>query len=341
MAIIIPESKEALLAIGDLHLKIPSMEEVKLVCKKCIGIVKEKNVTRVCFVGDLHDSFAKMFLLCWNVIVDIFEEFSDIVPTYYIIGNHDALNNQIFLDNNHFFNAFKKWKNVYIIDKPTFVRSDDGLNLLFCPYVPPGRLVESLETVPNWKDAHIIFCHQEFRNAQMGSIISINGDVWDESWPFVVNGHIHEASQLQSNIRNIGSPYHTNFGEVADKTVSIFRAYGGKIQEERIDLGIPKKVTVTITAEEFPLYGPDKEDQVRLIVTGTSVTLSKLKNTNKYIELSKTIKIICKPTDKPMVVNSRNNKNYLDFLKEFAAHESENEGVRSILEEVLYASETN
>ena len=34
-----------------------------------------------------------------------------------LVGNHDYINNQQFLTNNHWMNAMKDWNNVTIIDK--------------------------------------------------------------------------------------------------------------------------------------------------------------------------------------------------------------------------------
>ena len=41
---------------------------------------------------------------------------SNITKTIVIVGNHDLINNQQFLTQNHWMNAMKDWENVRVID---------------------------------------------------------------------------------------------------------------------------------------------------------------------------------------------------------------------------------
>ena len=63
--------------------------------------------------------------------------------------NHDQ-----FLTNNHWMNALKQWENVTIVDKVLHIEVDTK-DLLFCPFVAPGRFIEALETNNfEWKDGY-------------------------------------------------------------------------------------------------------------------------------------------------------------------------------------------
>ena len=50
----------------------------------------------------------------WNV--SNVKNMSKIAPTIVIVGNHDLINNQQFLTENHWMNAMKQWDNVTVCD---------------------------------------------------------------------------------------------------------------------------------------------------------------------------------------------------------------------------------
>ena len=43
---------------------------------------------------------------------------SEITMTYILVGNHDMINNQQFLTDNHWMNGLKQWDNIVIVDHP-------------------------------------------------------------------------------------------------------------------------------------------------------------------------------------------------------------------------------
>jgi hypothetical protein len=192
---------------------------------------------------------------------------------------------------------------------------------VFCPYVPPGKFCEALRTCPDWPKAKAIFCHQEFKNAKIGSIISRDGDEWPESYPFVITGHIHDYNRMQSNILCIGAANSVRHGESIDKTVSVFDI-GAEILETRIDLGLPKKITYEISASEFDAFVLPENADVRLSILGTTEELEKVKLSDRYDVLRQKIKIICKPSNPKGVVRNIKNKTYMELLRDAVEHES-------------------
>lgn len=169
---------------------------------------------------------------------------------------------------------------------------------------------------------------------QLGPITSRHGDEWPEAAPLVVSGHIHEHQWLQKNILYVGAPFDTGFGEEGTKTVSILDfAADGAMEHTRVDLGMPRRETVTATIAEAMEYQKPDNVHIRMYVTGTTEELVAFKKTSRYKELSQILKIIPKPTDPVVVRRNEGCKAYLDILKELVAEESEQ--VQEALREIM------
>jgi len=310
------------------------LREIELLEKKTQEILKQDDsITSVVLTGDLSNDFAKMHMQSFNAIISLLKTITQYVDLYYIVGNHDAINNRIFLTDDHFFNAFKEWKRVTVVDKPMRLDLLSGF-IVLCPYVPPGRLEEALDTLKEpWRDATAIFCHQEFHGANMGAITSNEGDIWPLEAPLAISGHIHEYQRLQPNILYVGTPYYTSFGDSQRKTISLFDFSKSPLTEKRIELGLPKKITQTIAVAEFKQYEVPENAHVRLYVSGTTEEIEKLKKTKRYQEFAQKIKIIPKPTNTVTVQRNTQNKGYIDLLSD--AVKKETPTVRKLFKEVV------
>lgn len=170
---------------------------------------------------------------------------------------------QIIDENSDLVNKFDK---VTIADKVLSV-DIKGQQFVFCPYVPTSKFEEALNTIPNWRTAKTIFAHQEFRSAQMGAIISTDGDIWPVSSPFVISGHIHDFQQLQTNIVYTGTPIQHTYSDHTNKTVSVF-TFNEEIEHKRYDLGLPHKAIVHITCAEVNDYKPAPNSQLKIVISG-------------------------------------------------------------------------
>lgn len=317
------------LVVGDPHTKIESIQDILLLAKRIVAQALIHKPTFIVILGDLADSFEKIHILCLNAIVEFFRTLQGLgIPIYYVVGNHDCINNQVFLEDLHAFNAFKKWHNITVVDRPTWGVGDAGF-ALFCPYVPPGRLVEALSTESVWERARVIFCHQEFRGTRLGSIVSKHGDVWKPEYPQVVTGHIHEHGNPYSNVLEVGAPRDVAFGDSGDKTISLLSFdVGGSVlqptpmEELRIDLQMPRKVSLTLTIEDAKALQLPENASIRITLVGTSEDLAAFKKTKEYATLKQNAKII------PKVLNPASDKKgsgratYLELLRAACADES-------------------
>lgn len=156
---------------------------------------------------------------------------------------------------------------------------------------------------PHLADITGVFAHQEYRDAKMGAVKSAIGDKWPSNWPFIASGHIHDYDQLAANILYVGTPVQHAFGDREDKTVSWLEWTGSldvsngmrsggnpdssQLQphipkQERIDLGIPKKIIVYLNCQEIATYVPPPNSEIRIVLEGTP---SELKAVHKVANI--------------------------------------------------------
>lgn len=231
----------------------------------------------------------------------------------YLLGDgtvtHNC-NNQVFLQNHHWMNAMKEWKNVDVADR-VIHKKLNGVQLVFVPYVPPGRFQHALNTVctedMDWKKADCIFAHQEFYGCKMGAIVSVDGDRWPETFPPIVSGHIHSRQQPQKNIYYCGAAMQHAFGESEKNIIPVmtFSPIATKQKTasyynlEEFDLMLPRKRIVysdidSITDVKLP--SAESQDKVKLTVTGNYEEFKAFRKTKKYRELVQTgTKVVFKP----------------------------------------------
>ena len=222
---------------------------------------------------------------------------SKIALTYVLIGNHDLKNNMEFLSEEHGFWACKFWENLVIVDTVhTYTFPDTNFNIMFCPYVSPGRFIEALETCKekNWKtDIDLIFAHQEFKGANMGGTYSIEGDVWGtkkEGYPFVGSGHIHDYQELyKGNVTYFGTPIQHGYEDNRNKKIT-YMTIDTKTKEWNIKRSglpsIPKKKIVYLTCGGMDTYKPKEGYQLKIKISGTHGE-TKVANKHPNIELWK------------------------------------------------------
>jgi hypothetical protein len=221
-----------------------------------------------------------------------------ITKTYVLVGNHDYINNQQFLTNNHWMNGLKEWNNTIIVDN-VIKETINNEKFIFVPYVPPGRFEEALRTLKDdWISASCIFAHQEFAGCKMGAIVSIEGDKWDINNPIVISGHIHSKQQPQKNIYYSGSAMQHAFGEKDQYNL------------EEIDLELPRKKIVYMNVEEIDTYNiPETEDQIKVTLKGDYNEFKAVKKTKKYKNLvDKGVKVVFKPQKEKVIQNNTEEK---------------------------------
>lgn len=317
-----------ILAIGDVHCSLKTISKVNKLADFIIKTAKDAGVPDVVVLGDLHDTFEKAHQQAFNTSCDFLKTLADNLNVYYVVGNHDLINNASFLEDTHFFKALKGvHRNLHIIDQKFKVS-----NLLFMPYVPPGRFWEAIGE----DRLEYIFCHQEFLGAKMGAIESKHGDptYQGEYKPWIISGHIHDHQYLD-NALYVGAPMHLGFGDKDEKTISLLTLDGGHLKEERIVVPLPKKISLNMSVNddnninELP---EETNNEVRLLLSGKTEEIAAFKKSKKYKNLSKCYKIVFKPEADLTVKKSFKSLGYIATISEMVHKEPKI--VQELFEEV-------
>lgn len=289
-----------IIAIGDPHFKVENIKEVELFIQRLEIEVKQRQPDLIVCLGDLLDTHERLHTSPLNKTYDFIFRMSQIAPIYILVGNHDMINHCQFLTENHWMNVFKGWKNVTIVDKVHTLEIHEQI-LMFCPYVPPGRFGEALDTSPlDWQDhdkISCIFAHQEFYGCVMGPIKSEEGDKWDLKWPLVVSGHIHSHQIPQPNIYYTGSAMQHAFGE-SEYNIILELNITRDVKEDvwkhdfvTFDLGLPRKRILYKDIKDidktFNIPDKYKDDRVKISISGTKEQFKTFKKTTTYKKLCK------------------------------------------------------
>ena len=302
-------------------------------------LVKEKNPDFIVLLGDMLDQHEKIHTVPLNKAFEFIDRMRNIAQTFVIVGNHDLIHNRVFLEPEHWLNALKEWENVVIVDNVKKININENL-FIFCPYVFPGRFEEALNTLEDeeyiWKSAKCIFAHQEFSGCKMGAIISIDGDRWNEKYPYVISGHIHK-NQTINNIYYPGSSMQVSFGETDRNIISYvtFDKDNSEYLLEEIEIDLPRKKIVYMDVDDLETYNLEKsKDKLKITISGSYEEFKTLKKTRKYKEIiNDGVQIVFKSKKKEI----RNMKEHIEEQIENQKNNFNSEGTnfRQILNESI------
>lgn len=292
----------SLLCVGDVHIKPNNTHLVDLLEQQILQYIQTHSVEMVILLGDILDTFERLHTQTLNRAYQLVHSIRKHCLIAILVGNHDYINNQQFLTTQHWMNAMKDWKNVYVVDY-TMKLTINQLDLVFVPYVPPGRFKDALNVVTDWKSATYIFAHQEFKGCKMGAIISSDGDEWTLEYPMVVSGHIHDNQRPQPNIYYIGASIQNSFGDQTNPRLLWIQ----DLTHQELELSLPKKKTIYTDLEQLPvtqierdLNTPDN-DMVRIVVKCDYEQFKVFTKTQQYEQLVQHTK--CKIVHKPLPVS--------------------------------------
>ncbi len=275
-----------ILVIGDPHFKTDNVPEVELFIEKITELAKEKKPDIIIMLGDLLHEHERIHTVPLNLALKFINKLRNITKTYLLVGNHDMVSHLQFLNNNHWMNALKEWENVTVVDKTIY---ENILNeeIIFVPYVPPGRFEEALNTLSfDWKKSSCIFAHQEFYGCKMGAIISEIGDKWDINYPNIISGHIHSKQKPQENIYYTGSAMQNAFGESEENIIAYVKLENKSYEVEEIDLGLPRKKIIYMDVKDIQNYTiNNNSDKLKISISGEYEEFKSIKKTKKYKEL--------------------------------------------------------
>ena len=272
------------LFIGDVHVKTDNSEEIDILLHEIQRISKEFSFDYIVVGGDVMHYHERLFTQCLNKSIDFLKKLTDIAYTYVLVGNHDYINNSEFLSQNHWMNSIKNWKNLKIVDEVI-----EEKEFLLCPYVYPGRFIEALETkTKDWINKKIIFAHQEFKGCKMGAITSVDGDSWNDNYPYIVSGHIHDNQKVGENIYYPGSPLQHAFGDIETRVLCHISLDNSENRPEilDIDLNVPKKRIIKTTLSNIKdVTKKNDSEQIKIKLDTTNEEFKLFKETKEYKDM--------------------------------------------------------
>ena len=284
-----------ILLIGDPHFKTSNSLESQQFIDEVRNYL-EKNRDSLDFIvvlGDILDTHEKVHVqpLCRaNLFIKLLYSLK---KTYVLIGNHDRINNNVYMTDEHPFTSLKNISDdLIIVDKTHYDKE-----FCFVPYVPNGRFEEAIGEGKG--ETECFFAHQEFEGCKMGGIISESGDKWDEENPPVFSGHIHDFQQPQKNIVYTGTPFQHNFSDIEEKGIFLLKFEDKQRWElEKIELNIIKKRLETMNISDFEKYQVPKNCLLKINFIGETSLIKKILDKKSIKEKIKKNKISYKITIK-------------------------------------------
>jgi DNA repair exonuclease SbcCD nuclease subunit len=285
-----------ILFVGDVHIRtdnFPEVDKLEVIIK---NLVEKEDIDQIVFAGDILHHHERLHTLSLNKAIGLITNCSKLTKVYVLVGNHDMINNQQFLSNNHWMNCLKNIRNVVIVDSPVF---EESSKIFYVPYVFPGRFMELFEySKIDPDDCNLIFAHQEFKGCKMGAIVSDIGDVWDEDKPLVISGHIHDYQKPQKNIFYPGTPMQQSFGDNDENIVLIIDTSGKEVEFKEVPTNLSNKKIIHVTVDNLKKLKMDKiendEKQIKIVVNGTMEEIQSFKKTKKFKELEGVCKVVLK-----------------------------------------------
>lgn len=284
-----------ILTLGDLHIQPDNLSEINVYLEQLEKYLKQNTFDLIIILGDTLHTHEIVYTQCLNKMLEYVKLCEKYATTYSLVGNHELINNQVYLTGNHPFMGFKKSHN--IVDIPICIQVNNN-SIILCPYVPDGRFIEALnQCTPEWKTVNCIIGHQLLDGAKMGAITAKNVEVWDLSYPMLVCGHIHDKQHPQKNLYYPGSAMQVAFGETEDHTISVINLHEGNISIDEVNIHPPKKKTIYADIKNIrELKLPDEEHlRLKISISGDADEFKTFKKSTDYKDLiKKGIKVVFK-----------------------------------------------
>lgn len=134
------------LCIGDPHFKKKNVKDTDKMTESVIELIKTENPDFVVVLGDILDKHETIHESPLSRATLFLRKIQNLVKTFVLVGNHDMVNNSVFLTSENPFEAMKYWENITIVDVPV-QENHRGHLFTFVPYVYPGRFMEAIDTL--------------------------------------------------------------------------------------------------------------------------------------------------------------------------------------------------
>lgn len=197
-------------------------------------------------LGDWFDNRQLLDILVMNISIDLVDELSDILPVYFITGNHDIYKKK---DTDvHSLRAFQHIQNVEIFEKPLIIENNIS-SILILPWIN-DKVEEEKYAEKNSDRAKYIFAHTDLAGFKYenGKEIFKGAELTSYNYERVISGHIHKRQSNDDSIGvYLGSPYHTKRSDIGNqKGTYIFHPKNNKLTFKKNDYSpIFQKITLS------------------------------------------------------------------------------------------------
>jgi DNA repair exonuclease SbcCD nuclease subunit len=164
-------------------------------------------------LGDWFDNRQLLDINIMNKSIDLIFDLSEILPVYFMTGNHD-----IYKKNDTDVNslaAFRFIPNVTIFEDPVLITNGNN-KILVLPWVGSG---EKEEAYAKANKADYVFAHTDIAGFKYDNGFHIRKGARLQKLPGVkrlYSGHIHKRQEHKSSVY-IGSPYSTKRSDIGNK----------------------------------------------------------------------------------------------------------------------------
>lgn len=312
------------IAIGDLHFKKDSPSMSDLIIHKLTEQIEKIKPDIVVFLGDILDTHEKIDMKTLNKTVKFMKHIASLgIITVIVIGDHERPDGSSFLTEDSSFYCLKGVPNIQVADRVlSFKWETEGrkekIRFVFVPYVAPGSFHEALNTLTEKvmdERPAVIFCHQEFKGANMGGYISQIGDEWPESNPLIISGHIHVMAQVQKNLVYTGTPYQQSYTDTSRKGIFLMEFdYDKPPAVNFFELELRKKKIIKLKPSEIDSFVAPANCDIKIDICGTSSEIAELRSKSTLSILRSRGIQISLTTEQDINPANPTNKPYKDLL---------------------------
>lgn len=270
-----------LLIIGDPHLKVSNMSNVKLFLEWILSVVASHDIDLVINLGDTQHTHNVVRSEIMTLITEHVKDITSFIPYVILVGNHDMAHHKT-PDIHAWIPFMHGYKNLHIVDKLKII---DGIS--FMPYIDSVIDFQvALDKAMSKSD--LIFCHQTFRDANYGFITAKEGSVVPSNYNgLIVSGHVHKTQTL-GPVWYPGTPFAQESTD-HNETKGIYLLDTLSREVTFIKSPLPQWVTVRATISDYEqvIQGMDKSNKNHLVLVGSSPELKALMDIRNFKELKK------------------------------------------------------
>jgi DNA repair exonuclease SbcCD nuclease subunit len=176
------------------------------------NLAYEKGCQYVICAGDFFDK-ANLTQQELTALNDI--QWAPMCAHYFLVGNHESEENDLHYNSTEVLQQDRRSN--FIIAEPRLLE-EPGFELAFLPYITEARRQPIESYFPAPKAKRLLISHNDLFGIQLGPAVSAVGFKPEDLasiCTLCVNGHLHNGTQINEKVLNLGNLTGKDFGEDA------------------------------------------------------------------------------------------------------------------------------